>query len=379
MKKDGVYNLMSRAMLSAAFIFLAVVLTSGGLKQVSAQRSGDLAIEQAQRAVREKIIAQEGGNGQTVLFNRDAASEFISNTEVRVRGTGTFSRNGDTRNNGGRSRGFSYEAIVANRNRNRNSNSVSGIRYDWKGGWSGNGDSNYGRDGGYRGQSIYCASEDGRRHTCAVNTRGGVRLVNQKSDSACVQGQTWGFDNSGIWVDRGCRADFETSGNGGSGNGGANYEAGQGDYAGGNRPNGPVSYSGPIMNRHSDKGLDVTAQSNQDGANIQQWSYADQSNQNWDIVDLGNGEVAIISRHSGKALTIQGGRDNNGANIIQRTWNDNRQQRWRLEKISGDYYRIASSGNGMCLDVADQGKQDGAKIQLWGCADQANQQWRLRR
>ena len=57
---------------------------------------------------------------------------------------------------------------------------MTGIRYGWRGGWSGNDRG----DGGYRRQSIYCASDDGRRHTCPVNTDGGVRLVTQKSRSA---------------------------------------------------------------------------------------------------------------------------------------------------------------------------------------------------
>jgi hypothetical protein len=75
------------------------------------------------------------GRSGTVLFNRDASTEFKSNTEVRVRGTGTLSNNNDsrydnTRNNNGRSREFSYEAIVNNRYRN-NTNNVTGIRYDW--------------------------------------------------------------------------------------------------------------------------------------------------------------------------------------------------------------------------------------------------------
>jgi hypothetical protein len=58
------------------------------------------------------------------------------------------------------------------------------------------------------GQSITCASENGRRNYCAVDTRRGVRLVRQRSDARCTQGSTWGYDRRGIWVDRGCRADF---------------------------------------------------------------------------------------------------------------------------------------------------------------------------
>jgi hypothetical protein len=60
-------------------------------------------------------------------------------------------------------------------------------------------------------QGLYCASDDGRRHYCNVDTRGGVRLVQQRSGSPCIQGRTWGYDRNGIWVDRGCRAEFETN------------------------------------------------------------------------------------------------------------------------------------------------------------------------
>jgi hypothetical protein len=58
------------------------------------------------------------------------------------------------------------------------------------------------------GQTITCSSDNGRRNYCAVDTRRGVRLVRQRSGSPCQQGSTWGYDRRGIWVDRGCRADF---------------------------------------------------------------------------------------------------------------------------------------------------------------------------
>ncbi|RSL14909.1 DUF3011 family protein [Edaphobacter aggregans] len=67
-----------------------------------------------------------------------------------------------------------------------------------------------------QGQTITCSSNDGRRNFCSVNTRGGVRLSRQISGSACIQNQTWGWDNSGVWVDRGCRAEFVVGGGGGN-------------------------------------------------------------------------------------------------------------------------------------------------------------------
>src|SRR5689334_19450754 len=335
-EKDTVKNIFVRRAFSTGFALVAALLL-GGLTSVLAQDSNNRAIDQVQRAVRQRIVRQERGRSLSVLFNDDARTDYKSRSEIRVYGTGSFSRidqtrdanlrlrdqrNGDSRNdkqsgdsynNLARSRDFTYEATVNNRNRYAN---VSGVRYDLRAGGSADRRDNNRPDNDRR-------DNNDRENNDRDNNRGG-----------------WGA---------------------------------------GTRPNGRVSYSGPIMNRHSDKALDVTERSNQDGAQIQQWSFADQPNQNWDVIDLGNGESAIVSRQSGRALTVQGGRDNNGANIIQQSWRGGPQQRWRLEQAGGDYYRIVSVDNGKCLDVTREGKQDGANIQLWDYANQANQQWRLRR
>ncbi len=60
----------------------------------------------------------------------------------------------------------------------------------------------------YSQQIITCSSDDGNRHSCTADVRGGVQLSNQRSGSACQRGYSWGTDQNGIWVDRGCRADF---------------------------------------------------------------------------------------------------------------------------------------------------------------------------
>jgi hypothetical protein len=78
------------------------------------------------------------------------------------------------------------------------------------------------------GRNVTCASDDMKRHLCRVDTSRGVQMVNQRSGSPCIQGQTWGYSKSGIWVDRGCRADFYLGtgyrpGPGGPGYGGPGY------------------------------------------------------------------------------------------------------------------------------------------------------------
>lgn len=68
--------------------------------------------------------------------------------------------------------------------------------------------------------TLSCASQNNSRQFCAADTRGGVTLIRQTSQSPCVQNQSWGYDGRGIWVDRGCRADFRIGNYNGGGPGG---------------------------------------------------------------------------------------------------------------------------------------------------------------
>lgn len=56
---------------------------------------------------------------------------------------------------------------------------------------------------------VRCESDEQRRRRCnTAVTRTPVELLKQLSDTQCVQGQSWGWDGQGIWVDGGCRALF---------------------------------------------------------------------------------------------------------------------------------------------------------------------------
>ena len=58
------------------------------------------------------------------------------------------------------------------------------------------------------GAKITCSSNNGKRNWCNVGNSRDAQLVRQISGSPCVRGDTWGIDQRGLWVDRGCRADF---------------------------------------------------------------------------------------------------------------------------------------------------------------------------
>ena len=78
----------------------------------------------------------------------------------------------------------------------------------------------YGYDQGYGGGAVVrCESRGYTQVYCNIDTRGGVRLVNQLSGTACIEGQTWGADQRGLWVRGGCRGEFETGRSAGYGQG----------------------------------------------------------------------------------------------------------------------------------------------------------------
>ncbi|HEY0141198.1 MAG TPA: DUF3011 domain-containing protein [Thermoanaerobaculia bacterium] len=62
------------------------------------------------------------------------------------------------------------------------------------------------------GRAVVCESQNNARTRCPVDTSYGVQLARQISQNECVRGDDWGFDENGIWVDHGCRAEFVLGG-----------------------------------------------------------------------------------------------------------------------------------------------------------------------
>ena len=57
-------------------------------------------------------------------------------------------------------------------------------------------------------QQVRCESDRGRERRCEIGVWKGAELTKQLSKSPCVQGHSWGWDQRGVWVSRGCRAEF---------------------------------------------------------------------------------------------------------------------------------------------------------------------------
>jgi uncharacterized protein (TIGR02246 family) len=61
-------------------------------------------------------------------------------------------------------------------------------------------------------QTVRCESTDMNYRLCpAGGSVRSARMVRQLSGSACIEAQSWGWKADGIWVDKGCRAEFEVT------------------------------------------------------------------------------------------------------------------------------------------------------------------------
>jgi hypothetical protein len=101
-------------------------------------------------------------------------------------------------------------------------------------------------------QKFSCGSNNNQYQMCQIPGNGNpqnVRMVRQLSQSACIQGRTWGTRGNQVWVDKGCRAEFQISGYGGPGYGGPGY--GGGYHGGPPRGGPPAYYSGSFSNGRS--------------------------------------------------------------------------------------------------------------------------------
>lgn len=55
---------------------------------------------------------------------------------------------------------------------------------------------------------MVCESREYEYNLCRTGRVRNVQIVRQLSQAPCVQGQSWGIERDGVWVDRGCEAEF---------------------------------------------------------------------------------------------------------------------------------------------------------------------------
>lgn len=117
---------------------------------------------------------------------------------------------------------------------------------------------------------------------------------------------------------------------------------------------------------NSNRVLDISGASNNNGANIQNYSKNETWAQIWNVKYLNNGYYSITSfLDESKSLDVSGGGSCNGTNIQLYSSNGTNAQRWIIKDAGNGQYNIVSKLDNMYLDVANGSTKNGANIQLY--------------
>ncbi|WP_025742286.1 RICIN domain-containing protein [Aquimarina pacifica] len=130
-----------------------------------------------------------------------------------------------------------------------------------------------------------------------------------------------------------------------------------------------------IKGVQSDKYLEVSAYSHQNGANIQIWSDNNAASQQWEVLSVGDGIFRFKNVESGKCLDVERYSTENGGNIHQWEYRGTTNQQWTLVDDGSGIYGIINVNSGKGLDVENRSSTDGANVQQWNYYGTTNQSW----
>lgn len=161
---------------------------------------------------------------------------------------------------------------------------ADGCSAEFEIGWHGGQSPTPGYGWGYdddpdEGDTFVCESYNNQYEECEVGARGGVRLLQQWSRSPCIEGQTWGVERGTVWVDNGCRAEFQVQ-----------------PYLGGGRPgsgHGQPGYGQPGYGQQPGYGNDLIRCESRDNRQVRC------------PANIGRGEVELVTQLS-KSPCIEG-------------------------------------------------------------------------
>ena len=127
-----------------------------------------------------------------------------------------------------------------------------------------------------------------------------------------------------------------------------------------------------------DKALDLSGNSDSDGANIQLYEKNSTSAQKWTIkYDRNTDYYKIINGAFNKSIDVDRAGTDNGTNVQLWSSNNTCAQKWLIIK-DGDYYTFRSACSNLVLDVAGGEIEDHTNIQLFERNKTKAQKWLLK-
>jgi hypothetical protein len=124
-----------------------------------------------------------------------------------------------------------------------------------------------------------------------------------------------------------------------------------------------------IIPRNGGKALDVANCGTANGTNVQNWSWLNNTCQQWQFTSLSDGYWRITPQNAtGKALDVNGVSTADGANVQIWDYLSGNNQQWQVVNLNNGYYQIVARHSGKCLDLQNGSTADGSNFHQWTCS-----------
>ena len=128
----------------------------------------------------------------------------------------------------------------------------------------------------------------------------------------------------------------------------------------------------------SNKSLDVSGASTNNGTNIQIWENNNTNAQKWTVTYLNNGYYNIKTKlNTNKCLEVKNSNYSIYSNIQISNCNNNDNQKFIIKKTDNNYYSIISKVNHLYLDVSGASTNNGTNVQLFYNNGSNAQKWKF--
>jgi hypothetical protein len=139
-----------------------------------------------------------------------------------------------------------------------------------------------------------------------------------------------------------------------------------------------------LINQNSGSCIDDTNSGTANGTKVQQWAcgegtYSTQLNQQWEFENgTASGYYYVANANAPtETWNVTGNGTTSGSLIQTWTYAGNSNEEWQAVSLGNGYYKFVGQGSGLCLDTPGASTANGVQLQIYTCNGTAAQAWKL--
>lgn len=138
-------------------------------------------------------------------------------------------------------------------------------------------------------------------------------------------------------------------------------------------PQAAASTFAKLVNKGSEKCMNIPGGSTADGARVTQFTCGSWSDHYWSFDEINNGLYWI--RNRGSSLCLSVATQSRGEQLAQRSCTANEAYSWQFNIAPDGRFQMINAFTGMCIGVAGGSQLDNAAVIQWPCGSWADHWW----